>query len=395
MRVLYWTREFFPAIGGIEELSRQALPAFQKRNYELLVVAAHGTHNLPDVTSFNGIPVHRFHFQEALGRRDPRAILAGQHQVAQLKKSFNPDLVHVHFGDPCGYFHVTTASVHPAPSLVTVHTMVGYPTGPDTVVGRLLGRAAWVAGVSEASLTEIRRAVPATIERSSVIYNGLDLPALAPRPLDFDQPCILCLGRAVRDKGFDLALAAFADVRKRFPKSRLIIAGDGLARAALERQTLALELADAVEFLGWVEPEAVPALINRATIVVVPSRCQDSFPLVALQAAQMAKPVVAARVGGLPEAVVDRATGVLVDKEDPHQLADAINSLLQHAETAREYGTSGRARAQRLFSLTRYIDAYDSLYQQLVNGTRHPGAIHNQRGLPADRRDAEMAERGA
>jgi len=373
MKVLYWTPEFYPEIGGIEELSRRVLPAFQERNYEFLVVAAHGRRRLPDLTEFNGIPVHRFHFRDALGRRDCKAILTYQRQITQLKRSFNPDVVHIHFGDPYGFFHVTTLSAHPAPSLVTLHSMVDYRISQDTLLSKLLTQASWVAGCSEASLAEPRRAVPAIVARSSVIYNGLDVPPLVPAPLDFDRPRILCLGRVVKDKGFDLAVAAFADVRKRFPASRLIIAGDGLARPDLERQVLTLELADAVDFLGWVDPEDVPGVINAATIVVLPSRFQEPFPLVALQAAQMARPVVAARVGGLPESVVHGQTGLLVDREDPQQLASAIEFLLAHPEVAAGYGRSARARVLSVFSLTAYIDAYDSLYHKLANDARHAG----------------------
>ena len=394
MRILYWTPEFYPEIGGIEELSRRFLPVFQKLDYEFLVVAAHGRQRLPDVTSFNGIPVHRFQFREALGKRDCGAILAHQQRIVQLKQSFNPHLVHLHFGDPYGYFHVTTSSAHPAPSLVTLHSIVDYPVRHDTLIGRLISQASWVVGVSKASLAEPRRAMPSIIDRSSVIYNGLDLPAPAPEPLDFRQPRILCLGRVVKDKGFDLAVAAFAAVRQKFPTSRLIIAGDGLARPALERQVRALDLTETVEFLGWVDPDRVPGLINTATVVVVPSRFQEPFPLVALQAAQMARPVVATRTGGLPESVAHGETGLVVDREDPHQLADAVNFLLAHPEVAAAYGQAARARVQAVFSPTRYVAAYDSLYKRLGSGIA-ASAPSPTRGLEGGPAGGEAADEGA
>ena len=373
MKILYWSHEFHPAIGGVEELARQLLPALQKRDHEFLVVASHGTEHVPDLMDFNGIPVHRFHFWDALQKSDSRKILLYQKQIARLKQSFDPDLVHFHFVDACAYFHATTAAAHPAPSIVTLHSIADSRIGPETLLGKLLTQAAWVVGVSAATLAPVRQSLPEIRNRSSVIYNGVALPALRPEPLSFNPAHMLCLGRAVGDKGFDLAIAAFASVRKKFPTSRLVIAGDGLARAELEQQAAGLGLSESVDFLGWVDPDDVPALINRAAIVLVPSRSPDAFPYVALQAAQMARPVVAARVGGLSESVVHGETGLLVDTEDPQQLADGINLLLTRPDLAAGYGRSARDRAREVFSLDGCLEAYDALYKMVAGGVVNVG----------------------
>src|SRR5262249_53155861 len=158
----------------------------------------------------------------------------------------------------------------------------------------------------------------------SVIYNGIEAPPLAHAPLPFDAPRLLCVGRLAVEKGFDLALNAFASVARRFPKARLIIAGDGPVRSQLERQTGDLGLTGSVEFPGWVDPEDVVALINTSTMLLIPSRL-ESFPLVALQGALMARPVVASTVGGLPEIVVHGETGLLFAKEDNVGFVEALS----------------------------------------------------------------------
>ena len=80
--------------------------------------------------------------------------------------------------------------------------------------------------------------------------------------------------------------------------------------------------------MGWVEPSGVPALLNTATVVLMPSR-REGLPLVGIQAALMARPIVAAaRAGGLPEIVVHGQTGLLVEKEDSRALAAAVAYLL-------------------------------------------------------------------
>jgi glycogen(starch) synthase len=133
----------------------------------------------------------------------------------------------------------------------------------------------------------------------------------------------------------------------------------------LEQQVLALGLKDVVQFVGWVAPEAVPAIINSATVVVIPS-WREGLPWVAMEAAQMARPIVATSVGGLPDVIVDRETGFLVDPGDSRAIAEAILSLLEHPETAVQIGRNARLRTREFFSWTRYVDAYDELYRRLA-----------------------------
>jgi glycogen(starch) synthase len=199
-----------------------------------------------------------------------------------------------------------------------------------------------------------------------VIYNGLEIPALATKPLPFDRPRILCLGRLAPEKGMDLALAAFPSVLEQFPSARLIIAGNGVLRSELERRAVCYGIAHAVDFIGWVAPDKVPALINASTIVLMPSR-QDSLPLVALEAALMARPIVATCVGGLPEVVVHHETGLLVAKESIGALATAVNWLVTHPEVAVSMGHAARRRAQRIFGWEQHVAAYGALYEKLAN----------------------------
>jgi len=107
----------------------------------------------------------------------------------------------------------------------------------------------------------------------------------------------------------------------------------------------------------------------------MPSR-HEPFGLVALDAALMARPIVASRVGGLSEVVVHRQTGLLFDNEDSRGLADAIISLLNHPEVARRMGQAARRRALNVFSWERCVNGYADLYRSLVNS----------RGLKAPRK---------
>ncbi|MBA2446830.1 MAG: glycosyltransferase family 4 protein, partial [Chloroflexi bacterium] len=101
----------------------------------------------------------------------------------------------------------------------------------------------------------------------------------------------------------------------------------------------------------------------------------EGLPLVAVQGAQMARPVVATPVQGLAEVVVDEQTGLLVEPEDTQALVRAVAFLLDHPEVAGRMGALARDRAQETFGWERHVDAYDGLYRKLLDDRRR----HEQR----------------
>jgi glycogen(starch) synthase len=369
MRVLFWSELFWPYIGGAQLSATRLLLGLRARGHEFIVVTRQDHLDLPKEAYFKGIPVYRFPFYQALASGNIDQLMEIRQQVVKLKRLFAPDLVHINCFGVSVLFYLYTTKARPAPLLVTLR---GETRGPiqkqDALLKQTLRAADWVTAPSARTVEYARRLVPRCISHSSVIYNGLEVPSLPPEPLPFDLLRLLCLGRLAPEKGFDLALTAFAIIADHFPQMRLIIAGDGPERPVLQQQAADLVITDVVEFTGWIAPDAVPALMNTATVVVMPSR-QEAFGLVALQAALMARPVVATRVGGLPEVVVHQETGLLVKKEDSVGLAQAISFLLEHPETAAQMGQAARRRAQEVFSLERYVNAYDALYQTLIEGT--------------------------
>jgi glycogen(starch) synthase len=364
--LLYWTESFHPYIGGVEVLSSYFLRALKRHDVEVEVLTSHGFLDLPDEGSWEGIPVHRVPLHDALQARDVQLITDVRGQVASLKRGFAPDLVHLNVTAASVYFERLTRSTHACPLLISMRVAPNVTArGSESLLTTSLLSAAWVTANSGAIADDLRRLAPAAAARISVIMNGLAEPPLAPAALPVDPPVVVCLGRLVQDKGFDVALDALAHVVQRFPAARLVVAGDGPEREALSQRAVRLGLQDAVEFAGWVAPEQVCALMNRATVVVVPSRWREAFGLVALEAALMGRPVVATRVGGLPEVVLDGETGLLVASEQPQEIASAICSLLANPEYAHELGKRGRGRALDCFSLEGYVNAHLELYERL------------------------------
>ncbi len=371
MRVLFWAGHFWPYIGGVQVLGAKLVLAMRERGYEVAVVTSHGALDLPDQGRYQGVPICRFPFWKALDARDVGLMTRTTEEVSRLKRAFKPDLIHINFTDPTAFFHFRTSGAHPAPLLISIR--IGLPKeggGRDTLLGAMLRSAQWVTANSAAVLAEARRLVPEIASYSSLVYNGLDAPVTPPLPLPMNPPRLLCVGMLTPVKGFDLAVTAFASLARRFPHMRLVIGGDGPARKNLEQQAAELGVSHRIDFVGWVRPDGVAALMNSATLVIMPSRWEEAFGLVALEAALMARPVVATHVGGLPEVVADGQTGLLVEKDDPEALAGAIAVLLDHPELATEMGKAACLRAQDLFSLKRHVDAYDALYRQLIRGGR-------------------------
>jgi glycogen(starch) synthase len=363
MRILFWSSTFWPNIGGVEVIAAKLLPALSTRGYAFTVITPKSHSALPDQEEYQGIPIHRFSFRNDSTPSIIDYVMEMRGKVVKLKHTFYPDLIHINAVGRGDFFHLMTNNAYRAPFLVTLHGQ--WEKQIEPIVEHTLRNADWVAGCSAAILDRGRQLVPEIISRSSVIYNGFEIPPITPQPLPFDPPRILCLGRLAHEKGFDLALAGFASIIDRFPKARLILAGDGPARAELEEQAAHEKISHAVEFTGWVASEAVPALINDATMVLLPSR-QDSFPLVALEAAGMARPVVATRVGGLPEILLHQETGLLVTPEDTTGMADAIGFLIDNPGAAIRMGMAAQKRVETVFSWQEQVDAYDRLYRKLV-----------------------------
>jgi glycosyltransferase involved in cell wall biosynthesis len=369
MRVLFWSHSFWPQVGGAEVLAVRLLRALRERGHQFIVVTNKAADQLPDEAAYDGIPVFRFPFLSAILARDVEGVMQLRQRAAALKRAFRPDLIHLYLLAPSTMFLRLTSQVHPAPLLVTLHSEVGSHEeyrwiDRDTLFLSTVLSADWVTACSATVLGDTRRLLPQITHASSAIPNALEWPRLDAQPLSNDPPRLLCVGRLHPVKGFDRALTALAALLDRFPAATLTVAGDGPERAALQEQAAAIGVADAVEFRGWVDPDEVPALINTSTIVVVPSRT-EGMPLVALQAAQMARPLVATRVAGLPELVVHGETGLLVEPEDSRALAQAIELLLEHPASARAMGQAARRRVRELFSWARHVDAYDALYRKL------------------------------
>lgn len=218
-----------------------------------------------------------------------------------------------------------------------------------------LSRLTRVLTVSEAAAVSLV-AVGVPRGRITVIHPGI---APETRPLASlrrsGQPIIGAISRLSNEKNIALLLRAFALVAREVPEALLHVYGDGPERRALERQAESLGIGAKTTFFGYVE-DAAARCIEFAVLAVPSSR--ESFGLAALEAMNCGVPVVATKVGGLPELVVDGETGLLAPPEDERAMADALLSLLRDRERGWKMGEAGHDRIVARFSLEKMQRAW-------------------------------------
>ncbi|MDH4113621.1 MAG: glycosyltransferase [Actinomycetota bacterium] len=154
------------------------------------------------------------------------------------------------------------------------------------------------------------------------------------------------------------------------PDTTVVVAGDGQLRESLEAEAR-LMLGDRVRFLGWVED--LPSLYGALDVVVLTSRSEGT-PVALIEAAASGTPVVATGVGGVPEVVRDRETGLLVPPRDPVAVAAQILTLLQDPQGARKMGEEGADWVRDRFSQDRLADDLTGLYMELLARSRGANA---------------------
>lgn len=247
-------------------------------------------------------------------------------------------------------------------SRVVCHVHENEPSMSRAVSAVLLAPlllAGVVIANSESTLAWIASSLgQGVLRRSRVVHNGVRSPSAAAAPLAEVVPGakrLVVVGRLTPRKGQDLAISATALVRQAGFDARLTLVGDGYPGyeslvAGLHALADSEGISDVTEFAGFQDP--VPYL-TAADLVLVPSRV-ESFGLVAAEALLLGRPVVAARIGGLPEVIRDGVTGVLVDPDDPQALADAVIALLSDPSAARGLGEAGLADARERFSQETY-----------------------------------------
>jgi glycosyltransferase involved in cell wall biosynthesis len=351
---------------------------------------------------FAGIPVHRFRYfprrwenlthEEAAPDRMKRSLLyrlmpacfvvAGMAAIWRLCRRTRYDVIHVHWPLPLALFGWAAQRARPARLATTFYGVeLRWVKG---ALPFLKGFLAWAArrsdrviAISSYTAAELRELADVPIE---IIPYTTSLPDVdsAPAGRDGTGP-VLFVGRLVERKGVAYLIEAIARLDRASVGGgggpRLEIVGDGPERPGLEALAQRLGVASRVAFRGKIPPDELQSSYARAAMCVLPSVLDargdtEGLGVVLLEAMNHGTPVIASRVGGIPDIVEDGVSGLLVPPGDADALAAAVRRVRDDPALARRLGEAGRRRLREQFSWPTIVQRWLDLYTELVTRPR-------------------------
>ncbi len=360
---MFWTDGFWPRIGGIETQACHFIHKMRQKGHHPLILAQIDGFSSKEDDWYGDVPIKRFDFNRIFPSGELYRLQAIEKYLEWVVKEFKPDIVHLNscFGWNSFVF-LLFRNLFCVPVVATIHSPYLYQNETNSLLEKICLQVDQIGCVSNWVLQETAKLVPAASSKLRLIYNGLPWPDPPPKGLSFSPPIFLMAGRLTIEKGFDTAIRAFSLLKGM--EVQLLIVGDGEARPFLEGLVDELYLRDSVRFEGAVPKEEIYHRINRASAVLVPSYF-ESFGLIALEAMQMDRPVIASDVGGLKEIILPGKTGLLVPPHDCSALAHAIRFFLEEPERAVKMGKEGRKRACEMFTIQQNVEQYETIYQSL------------------------------
>jgi glycogen(starch) synthase len=368
----------FDPVGGMQEHTGSLTRALERRGVAQVVLTARP----PTAPRVERIAPGATVVRVSLPVRRPRQLYSLPAAVLAPLLGRHADLVHVHLGEDLAILPLAGVAAHARrlPIVLTVHCSLAHTLAVHDARSALLRTlGGWIErrGERRADATLVytdrlaRRIARDGGDRVLVVRRGVDRRLFAgahPRPFPElgGHPRVVFVGRLVRAKGTDVLVEAAARVHT--PGMRLLVVGDGPDRARIERAARRLGIATRFHVTGFVGHERIPAILRSADLLVLPSLYEE-LGTVLVEAQQVGLPVVASRVGGIPEVIQHGVNGLLVAPGDAAELARAIDTILGDADLRARLGAAAAEGAWR-FDLERVEDEVLTLYEGLAEAWR-------------------------
>jgi glycosyltransferase involved in cell wall biosynthesis len=333
-------------------------------------------HNSADLNFPDNLRVITLRFTGQIG------YLLNSIEVQCHLRRLKPDILNVHYASGYG----TLASlVNYSPTLVSVWgaDVFDFPY-QSKFKGQLirwnLRRANALASTSKVMASQVSNLTP-ELNAAFITPFGVDCTKFS--PLDKRDKRFITVGivKTLEKKyGVDVLIKAFSlllddpmivklDCIQRL---RLIIAGSGSERKALEGLVTELNLGNRVEFIGNIRHQAVPDILRAFDVFVAPSRLDsESFGVAVIEASASGLPVIVSNVGGLPEVVIDGVTGIVVPKNSSKALSDALCLLVLDPALRYEMGARGRKHVLNCYEWNYCVNNMISVYSEVINSTKN------------------------
>jgi glycosyltransferase involved in cell wall biosynthesis len=283
------------------------------------------------------------------------------------------DHFHVHFANRAAHTALFLKAMTNIPFSITAHGQdFMADLGNDDLLREICEAAEFVAVETEYSRGLMAQRCPGSAGKIHRVYNGMDLTNfLHPvSTLPVARPTeILSVGRLVAFKGFEYLIEACEQIRQRDVQFRCEIIGDGLLRESLQQRIDDLRLGSHVKLQGALPQDRVLEKLQQCDIFALASTvdevgASDVFPTVILEAMASARPVVSTTMAGIPEAVVNKETGLLVPAGESGLFADALEILCRDGELRARYGLAGRARVEDNFQVETTVRPLVELFEK-------------------------------
>jgi glycosyltransferase involved in cell wall biosynthesis len=358
-------------VGGTERQLFELIRRQDRARYRpLLACFKSGGELLPPLREL-GIEPEVFPLRGSLAQANTAFQVA---RMAMMIRSENIRIVHAHdfYSNVIG---VAAASVAGARSIVSRRDLAHWLGGTQRKALRLACRMAdAVIANARAVAIETARDFGVSDDKMHVVMNGIDVEHFdlhafrTPDPLlpggSVVTPRVCMVGSMhLPDKGHADLLEAAAILKSRGVRAQYLLVSDGALRVSLEEKARALGVAGDVVFLG--RRSDVASVLVRSDVVVHPS-WSEGFPNAVLEAMCAARPVVATRVGGIPEVLQHGVHGLLVDAQRPAELADALGRILAHPLAGHIMGLRGRRHVESELSLDKMRRSVEALYDALL-----------------------------
>ncbi len=375
MRICLLTSTFLPKLGGAELCVDYLAREFHSAGHDVVVVAP--VSDSPNSVIDRPYPIYRY--QKPFSQYGWYG--AAKRLLIRLQREKPFDLVNAHMTYPAGYLGRWMAVRFGIPLVITPH-------GGGLFYRSRFRRRRWiwsriinaleqadgVIALSGYFETLLREAAPG--QRQIVrIGNGVDnseyaaIESAFTGPLAFLNGChyVMGIGRLVGRKGFDTAIKGFARVAADYPELHLVLAGDGPKRDELEALARQSGGGERIHFVGAQTGRIKVALLQRAQLVIIPSVEEDNMPLVVLEAMAAGRPVLASRLGGIPDVVVDGENGRLFEPGNDQELATGLGEMMQQGKKLERMAHLARQTADNLdWSVIskQYLQMFQQITQQ-------------------------------
>ncbi len=376
MRILLINSEYPPIGAGAGNASANIGRCLAAAGHQVEVWTAHFK-DLPRLENKDGVNVRRV---PALRRRPDRSdaleqlafIAAASLRLPNLIHQFQPDVTLAFFGMPSGAIAWLLKKRYRIPYVVSLRggDVPGFRPYDFRIYHkliapflRLIWRDASAVIANSQGLRDLARDFDAQTD-IPIIPNGVDLVRHTAGTREWSPAQILTVGRVVYQKGLDIGMRALAGLKDL--NWAWYIAGDGAQMPGLRSLAQQLGLTERVHFLGWQAHEELAKWYHQANVFLFPSR-HEGMPNAILEAMASGLPVVATRIAGNEELVLDRMTGALTAPEDVESLREGLRRLLVDANLREQMGGAGRRRVEQEYAWDTVARQYETVLQNSVH----------------------------